>query len=118
MRRIVLAALVALAAGACSREDATAISIDMKLIALRPEKLTVTAGTTVNWHQRDAGVHTVTSGLVEDGAAGVTTRPDGRFDSEAIETGKTFSFTFADAGTYPYFCAIHPATMRGVVTVE
>ena len=90
----------------------------MRLIALRPEKITVAPGTRVTWHQRDAGVHTVTSGVVEEAAGGVADKPDGRFDSGEIATGKSFEFTFADAGTYPYFCAVHPATMRGVVTVE
>ena len=39
------------------------------------------------------------------------------FDSGNIATGKTFSFTFKDAGTYPFFCALHPATMRGEIRV-
>ncbi len=43
--------------------------------------------------------------------------PDGTFDSGSIATGKTFEFTFDQAGTYTYFCHIHPATMRGEVRV-
>jgi len=90
----------------------------MRLIAFRPASVTVKPGTAVTWTQTDAGVHTVTSGTVEQGAADVTVHPDGRFDSKELATGKTFSFTFDEPGTYPYFCNIHPATMHGDVQVR
>ena len=80
-----------------------------------PARLDVETGTTVTWTQEDAGAHTVTSGTVEQGGAGVTEMPDDRFDSGEIATGDTFEFTFNEPGTYPYFCEIHPATMRGEV---
>lgn len=89
----------------------------MKLIAFRPEVLEVSSGTTVTWTQKDAGFHTVTSGTVEQGAAGVTEKPDGKFDSGEIPTGKTFSYTLKEQGAYAYFCSFHPATMRGEVRV-
>ncbi len=90
----------------------------MRLIAYRPANLTVTPGTTVTWSQKDAGEHTVTSGTIVQGGAGVTEKPDGKFDSGDIATGGTYKFKFDEAGTYPYFCEIHPATMRGEVTVS
>ncbi len=90
----------------------------MQLVSFRPETVTVKAGTTVTWTQKDPGFHTVTSGTVEQGVAGVTPAPDGRFDSPELATGKTFTHTFDQAGTYSYFCEIHPATMRGVVQVS
>ena len=93
-------------------------TVTMRLIALKPDTLTVEAGATVTWEQKDAGAHTVTSGTVEQGGAGVTEMPDGRFDSGEIATGDTYQFTFDEPGTYPYFCAIHPATMRGEVRVR
>lgn len=93
-------------------------SVTMRLIAFRPGSITVKPGTTVTWTQRDAGVHTVTSGTVEQGAADVTVHPDGRFDSKELATGKTFQFTFDGPGTYSYFCNVHPATMRGDVQVR
>ena len=83
----------------------------------KPESLRVDAGTAVTWEQQDPGFHTVTSGTVEQGTGGVTEKPDGRFDSGQLATGKTFSFTFEQPGTYSYFCAVHPATMRGSVQV-
>jgi plastocyanin len=92
--------------------------VTMKLIAFKPESITVDAGTSVTWKQSDPGVHTVTSGTVDQGSGGVTEKADGKFDSGNLETGKTFSFTFDQAGTYSYFCAVHPATMRGRVQVS
>ena len=90
----------------------------MKLIAFKPESITVDAGTSVTWKQSDPGVHTVTSGTVDQGPGGVTEKADGTFDSGNLETGKTFRFTFDQPGTYSYFCAVHPATMRGRVQVS
>ncbi|HVM02258.1 MAG TPA: plastocyanin/azurin family copper-binding protein [Acidimicrobiales bacterium] len=122
------AALVAVTAAACAGGDSpdspdgdaapTANEVTMRLIAFRPETLTVDAGATVTWRQEDAGAHTVTSGTVEQGGAGVTAMPDDKFDSGEIATGDTFELTFDEPGTYPYFCEIHPATMRGEVRVR
>ena len=106
---------------ACSgggKNNAGDASVTLKLIAFRPAPITVKAGQSVTWTQQDPGVHTVTSGTVEQGAADVTVHPDGRFDSKELATGKTFQFTFDTPGTYTYFCKIHPATMRGDVNVR
>jgi plastocyanin len=92
-------------------------TVTMKLIAFKPDAITVAAGTAVTWKQTDPGFHTVTSGTVEQGTGGVTEKPDGAFDSGQLATGKTFSFTFTTPGTYSYFCSVHPATMRGSVQV-
>ncbi len=91
----------------------------MRLIAYRPDELTVPHGTTVTWKQRDAGFHTVTSGTVsKDPSGSVDLEPDDVFDSGQLEKGEEFDFTFDDIGTYEYFCKVHPATMSGRVTVE
>lgn len=119
-------AALAVVGGACGGGDAagrgqparSADSVTMRLIAFRPGALTVDAGTTVTWRQTDPGAHTVTSGVVEQGTAGVIEHPDGRFDSGDIATGETFAFTFDEPGTFPYFCALHPATMRGEIRVR
>lgn len=100
------------------KQKASSNEVVMELIAFKPETIEVTRGTTVTWRQKDAGAHTVTSGTVEQGGAGVTQRPDGRFDSGDIATGDSFRFTFDEPGTYPYFCSLHPATMRGEVRVN
>ncbi|HYL32670.1 MAG TPA: cupredoxin family copper-binding protein [Stellaceae bacterium] len=74
--------------------------------AFGPATLTVKAGTTVTWINKDGDAHTVT-------AAGA--KP--LFGSQPLDTGDTFSFTFEKPGTYAYFCKIHP-TMKGSVIVR
>ena len=98
--------------------DADGAAVTMQLVAFKPESVTIDVGTTVTWSQKDPGAHTVTSGTVEQGTGGVTAKPDGTFDSGDIATGDTFEFTFDRAGTYSYFCNLHPATMRGSVQVR
>jgi plastocyanin len=67
-----------------------------------PATLTVPAGTTVTWTNRDDIPHTVVS---EDKA----------FKSKVLDTDEKFSFTFAKPGTYSYFCSIHPKMTAKVV---
>lgn len=81
--------------------------------AYSPLEITVPVGTTVRWVNEDATAHTVTSGESD----GVVGSPDGRFDSGFINPGDGYSFTFEEAGVFPYFCLPHP-WMRGVVTVS
>jgi plastocyanin/sugar lactone lactonase YvrE len=72
--------------------------------AFMPQELTVAAGTTVAWTNEDWAPHTVTAG-------------DGSFDSGRLDQGATFEHTFAERGTYAYFCTFHPG-MTGTITVE
>jgi plastocyanin len=90
----------------------------MKLIAFKPTTGHIKRGAAVTWTQRDPGVHTVTSGTVEQQGGTVVEHADGAFDSHELATGRSFRFTFDKAGTYTYFCHIHPATMRGEVDVS
>jgi len=39
------------------------------------------------------------------------------FKSKALDTDDRFSFTFTKAGTYSYFCSVHPK-MTGRVVVQ
>ena len=73
-------------------------------MAFSPVTLTVTAGTTVTWTNKDAMAHTVTSDST-------------LFVSGNIVANGTYSYTFNSAGTYPYHCAIHP-TMKAKVIVN
>ena len=100
-----------------SAPAASGDTVNLKLIAYKPAKLTVSAGSTVTWRQMDPGVHTVTSGTVSQDGGTVTIHPDGKFDSGELKTGKTFTQKFDTPGTYTYFCRIHPATMQAQVTV-
>ncbi|MEZ4532541.1 MAG: plastocyanin/azurin family copper-binding protein [Thermomicrobiales bacterium] len=82
-------------------------------IAYSPPVVTIPVGGTVLWHNEDSVSHTVTSGL-SDGFSGT---PDGKFDSGFLDTGASFSHTFTEPGTYPYYCQPHP-WMRGTLLVE
>lgn len=86
---------------------------DPNQIAYSPDVIVVPVGTTVTWTNSDQLPHTVTSGT-SDGRAG---EPDGIMDSGDMAPGDTFSFTFNEAGEYPYYCTPHP-WMRGAVLVE
>ena len=70
-----------------------------------PATLTVPAGTTVTWINQDDVPHNVVS------SEGKTLK------SPVLDTGQKFSYTFAAAGTYPYYCGLHPK-MTGKVIVQ
>jgi len=71
--------------------------------AFVPLTVTVAAGTTVTWTNRDEEPHTVAAS-------------DGSFHSPGMGTGATFSHTFSSPGKFEYVCSIHPM-MRGTVVV-
>jgi plastocyanin len=82
--------------------------------AFNPNPLQVSVGTTVTWTNNDSQPHTVTSGS--------NGQPDNKFNSSPnftplLNPGQTFSFTFTEAGEYPYYCMLHP-NMVGTVSVS
>ena len=81
-------------------------SADVKIdnFSFGPQTLTVSVGTTVVWTNRDDIPHTVVS-------------TEGVFKSKVRDTDEMFSYTFTKAGTYPYFCSVHPK-MTGKVVVQ
>ena len=75
-----------------------------------PNPVTISVGEIVTWVNTDNAAHTVTSGTPAGGL-------DGIFDSSLIMAGgASFSYTFDEAGTYPYHCMVHP-WMTGSVVV-
>lgn len=90
------------APSAQQKPEAREVRIDN--FSFGPAELTVAVGTTVTWTNHDDIPHTVVS-------------TDKAFKSKVMDTDETFSFTFATAGTYPYFCSIHPK-MTGKVVVQ
>ena len=75
-----------------------------------PADITINAGDTVEWINIDTAAHTVTGGSPADGPSGV-------FDSSLVMADAIYAFTFDDAGSYDYFCMVHP-WMVGTVTVN
>src|ERR1700687_1228282 len=69
-----------------------------------PQTLTVPIGTTVVWTNSDDIPHTSVS-------------TEGVFNSKVLDTDEKFSYTFTKAGTYPYYCTIHPK-MTGKIVVQ
>ena len=69
-----------------------------------PQTITVPVGTTVTWINNDDIPHTSVS-------------TEGVFKSKVLDTDEKFSYTFTKAGTYPYYCTIHPK-MTGKVVVQ
>ena len=75
-----------------------------------PSTVTISAGGTVTFTNTDTAPHTSTSGSAANG-------PDGVFDTSLIMMNASFDVTLADAGTYTYFCMVHP-WMEGTIIVE
>lgn len=78
--------------------------VTIRTFAFQPQTITVPAGSTVVWTNEDDAPHTVTS-------------TDHRLNSPGLDQGERFTATFAEPGTYSYFCSLHPH-MRGVVVVR
>ncbi len=77
-----------------------------------PARITVEVGTTVTWENLDDAPHTITSGTPT--CTGLCWGLD--FDSGIVRLDDVYEFTFNEAGSYDYLCALHP-WMIGRVTV-
>jgi len=98
-----LAMLAPAAGAAAAQQQGQGTTVSIQDFFFSPAQITVQPGTTVTWMNNGQAPHTVTA-------------DDGSFDSETLQPGQSFSFTFANAGTFSYFCEIHPF-MTGSVTV-
>ena len=100
--------------GATTPAGETTVSIQG--FAFTPQTLTVPAGTKVTWTNDEATAHDVTS---TDGP-GIDAATTDLFASGTLGQGDSFSFTFAEPGTYHYECTIHASmqTMHATVVVE
>lgn len=77
--------------------------MDIVEFTYQPDPVVVQAGGKVIWQNQDTAPHTATA-------------DDDSWDTGTIEKGKLGSATFKEAGTFTYFCEIHP-TMKGTVEV-
>ena len=75
-----------------------------------PSPVTIPMGGTVTGENGDTAAHTATGGSATEGPSGV-------FDSSLIMAGSSFSHTFEEAGSFDYFCMVHP-WMQGTVMVS
>jgi plastocyanin len=105
----VMIAMLLLFAGSprvTANDQPSAANAEVKIdnFVFGPETITVAVGATVTWTNKDDIPHTTVS-------------TDGVFKSKVMDTDEKFSYTFAKAGTYPYYCTIHPK-MTGKVVVQ
>jgi len=80
--------------------DGTHVVVDN--FSFAPTTATVPVGTTVTWTNRDDIPHNVVN-------------PEQKFKSPILDTDERFSYTFDVAGTYKYYCSIHPRFNPGVL---
>jgi plastocyanin len=99
------ALFIAAALPAASSVPVRAADMDVNIdnFAFTPKELTVKAGTTIVFRNRDDIPHSVVGSK-------------GEFHSKALDTDDSFSFTFANAGSYAYSCGLHPR-MQGRIVV-
>ena len=105
---IPLLCLLALLLGADAPKDkegaAGVKKIEIKDKKYAPAKLTIKAGQTVVWTNRDDSDHTIIA-------------DDGSFKSGDLSPGESFKFTFAKKGKFKFHCKYHPRE-KGEITVE
>jgi amicyanin len=114
MRTTIRSTLIAAALGAAAamlagtvlpgRADEAPHAVTIDNFTFNPQRLTVKAGTTVTWTNKDDIPHALASASTP-------------LRSKALDTDDSYSFTFATPGTYQYFCSLHPH-MTGTIVVE
>jgi plastocyanin len=83
-------------------KPASEVAVKIDNFSFSPATITVPAGTTIRWTNRDDIPHTVVS-------------EDKTFKSKVLDTDEQFTYTFTKTGTYNYFCSIHPKMTARVV---
>jgi plastocyanin len=89
-----------------AQQNPAPVEVKIDNFSFGPAAVTVPVGATVTWVNHDDIPHTV-----------VSTDDPRVFKSKVLDTDEKFSFTFIKAGTYAYFCSIHPK-MTGKVVVQ
>jgi plastocyanin len=85
-----------------AQAQAEEVIVKIDNFSFKPQEIFLAVGTKVIWVNQDDIPHTVRS----------TTDT---FKSRALDTDDRFSFTFEKAGTYEYYCSIHPKMMAKVI---
>jgi plastocyanin len=89
---------------ASNQPSAANVGVKIDNFTFGPQTVTVPVGATVTWTNSDDIPHTAVS-------------TDDVFKSKVMDTDEKFSYTFTKAGTYPYYCTIHPK-MTGTIVVR
>jgi plastocyanin len=100
---LALAAALGLASLALAAQKAARHTVLIDGTSYRPQAITVKAGDTVVWTNKDPFPHTVTA--------------KGAFDSKGIAAGASWKHVMRKPGTYEYVCSYHP-NMKGTVEVR
>jgi plastocyanin len=82
------------------------INVSIQGFAFNPGTITVSANGIVKWTNNDSVTHTVTS----------TSAPSNNSFNAAVNPGSSVCLQFTTAGTYSYYCSIHPS-MTGSLAV-
>ncbi len=85
-------------------DQPSAGQIKISNFAFDPSTITISPGTSIIWTNYDSASHTVTES-------------SGKFGSQTLNQGQSFSYTFKEPGTFDYYCAIHPFMKAKVVVV-
>jgi plastocyanin len=103
---LALAAVLIMHPTRARSEDAKSSPTEVRVdnFTFGPDTLTVPANSTVTWVNKDDVPHVIAS-------------TDGVFKSKALDTDDKYSYTFSKAGTYSYYCSIHPK-MVGKIVVQ
>ena len=103
-RRTAMAGLASALTFPTMAQAGKAHKVSIKNMDFSPAKMSITAGDSVVWTNRDSDRHTATA-------------DDKSWDTGTLKKGKSGTITFSKPGTYSYFCAVHPR-MKGVVIVS
>jgi plastocyanin/methionine-rich copper-binding protein CopC len=89
-----------------------ALTVKLSQLKFQPMNMRISSGTTVTWVNDDSVEHYVNT----DSHPAHSHVPG--FNSKALAKGASYSFTFTQAGAYPYHCSDHAADMNGNIVVE
>jgi amicyanin len=84
-------------------------AVTIQNFAFNPQTITISVGETVTWTNQDSAPHSV---MDDPGLPDVS-----GLSSAVLSKGGSYSFTFDQAGTWNYYCSIHPS-MKGTVVVQ
>lgn len=87
------------------RAEETGKEVTIDNFTFAPAELSIAVGTTVTWVNRDDIPHTVVAN-------------DKSFRSKALDTNDRYSFAFTKAGTYDYFCSLHPHMKAKIIVTQ